>query len=48
MPMIFTKQDQKELRALKRREKNGEEIDWDTVLSKRSDLGRERWKRFRF
>jgi len=46
IPMVFTKADQKELRKLHKQEKQGEEIDWDTVLTKRSEVGRKGWKRY--
>lgn len=45
-PMIFAKTDQLALRKLKKREKEGEDINWDDVLTKRSEIGRQRWKKF--
>ncbi len=45
-PMIFLKSDQKALRKFQKREKQGEDINWDDVLTKRSEIGRERWKKF--
>lgn len=45
-PMIFTKADQIALRKLHKREKQGEDINWDDVLTKRSELGRKGWKKY--
>ena len=45
-PMAFTKADQLALRKLQKREKQGEDINWDDVLTKRSEIGRQRWKKY--
>ena len=45
-PMAFTKSDQLALRKLQKREKQGENINWDEVLTKRSEIGRKGWKKY--
>lgn len=44
--MAFTKSDQLALRKLQKREKQGENINWDEVLTKRSEIGRKGWKKY--
>ncbi len=46
MPVIaiFTKEEQTELKKMKKQEKDGKVIDWDTYLTKRTLKGEERWK----
>ncbi len=48
MPIIcaFTQKQQKELRALKRREKNGEDINWEEILTKRMEQGIINWGKY--
>ena len=45
MPIIaiFTKEEQTELRKMKKQEKDGKVIDWGTYLTKRTLKGQERW-----
>jgi len=45
-PMVFNNSDQLALRKLQKREKQGEDINWDEVLDKRGEIGRERWKKY--
>lgn len=45
-PMVFTKADQKELRKLRKQEREGKEINWEDVLDKRSEVGRQGWKKY--
>jgi len=45
-PMVFTRADQLALRKLQKREKQGEDINWDDVLTKRSEIGRLGWKKY--
>jgi len=48
MPIIaiFTKEEQTELKKMKKQEKDGKVIDWDTYLTKRSQVAEERWKNY--
>ncbi len=48
MPIIavFTKEEQMELKKMKKQEKDGKVVDWDTYLTKRSLKGEERWKNY--
>ncbi len=43
---IFTKEDQAELKKMKKQEKEGKVIDWGSYLTKRSLRGQERWKNY--
>lgn len=45
-PMVFIKADQIALRKLQKQEREGKEINWEDVLDKRSEVGRERWKKY--
>lgn len=45
---IFTKEEQREINRLKKQEKEGKDINWEDFLSKRSMIGQQRWKRFKF
>lgn len=43
---LFTQQQNKEIRQLRKREKKGETIDWMPVLDRMIEEGREKWKRY--
>lgn len=45
--VVFSKEEQKEIRALKKEDKAGKDINWDAVLSRIMNNGIQRWKRFK-
>ena len=44
---VFTKEEQKEIRGLKREEKSGKTINWDGPLTRIMNNGIKRWKGFK-
>ena len=44
--MVFSKADQTALRKLQKREKQGEDINWDDVLTERSEIGTKGWNKY--